>query len=286
MPLKLLPMQARRGLGVQLHLLVLAALSAGAASVQAQPSGEVEFTRGVGYAQTPGQGARILGKGLAFREGDTLSTGAYSSAQIKMQDGGFIALRPDSRLKFDKFSFNGQQDGSESSYFSLIKGGFRAVTGLIGQLHKPAYRIKTPTATLGIRGTDHETYVVTTNSPLAATVPAGTYNKVNVGETSITTEKGSIAVLPNQMGYAGAADQLPQLLPLNLNIFTVIAAPPAHAKTVATEENMRAVAVVDYAMQVRPLQLNNSLPAERNLILFPISVSVSGLFTTPIVFTF
>jgi hypothetical protein len=40
----------------------------------AQPVGQVEFARGVGYAQTPGQGARILGKGLELREGDTLST--------------------------------------------------------------------------------------------------------------------------------------------------------------------------------------------------------------------
>ena len=86
MPLKLLPMQARWGVGVQLHLLVLVALLAGAASARAQASGEVEFTRGVGYAQTPGQGARILGKGLAFREGDTLSTAEGATAIIRMQD--------------------------------------------------------------------------------------------------------------------------------------------------------------------------------------------------------
>ena len=276
-----------KNLSIFLRCITVAIIFSGAcSSAYAAVAGKMQFVIGTVQLSSEAGKPHQIQKGDAVNEGDTLSTGAYSSAQIKMQDGGFIALRPDSRLKFDKFSFNGQQDGSESSYFSLIKGGFRAVTGLIGQLHKPAYRIKTPTATLGIRGTDHETYVVTTNSPLAATVPAGTYNKVNVGETSITTEKGSIAVLPNQMGYAGAADQLPQLLPLNLNIFTVIAAPPAHAKTVATEENLRAVAVVDYAMQVRPLQLNNSLPAERNFILFPISVSVSGLFTTPIVFTF
>ena len=276
-----------KNLGIFLRCITAAIMLAGAcSSAYAAVAGKVQFAIGTVQLSSEAGKPHQIQKGDAVNEGDTLSTGAYSSAQIKMQDGGFIALRPDSRLKFDKFSFNGQQDGSESSYFSLIKGGFRAITGLIGQLHKPAYRIKTPTATLGIRGTDHETYVVTANSPLAATVPAGTYNKVNVGEISITTEKGSISVLPNQMGYAGAADQLPQILPLNLNIFTVIAAPPAHAKAVATEENLRAVAVVDYAMQIRPLQLDNSLPPDRNFILFPISVSVSGILTTPVVFTF
>ena len=276
-----------KNLSILLRNITVAILIAGAcSSAYAAVAGKMQFV--IGNVQLSSEAGKThqIQKGDAVNEGDTLSTGAYSSAQIKMQDGGFIALRPDSRLKIDKFSFNGQQDGSESSYFSLLKGGFRAVTGLIGQLNKPAYRIKTPTATLGIRGTDHETYVVTANTPLAATVPPGTYNKVNIGETSITTDKGSISVLPNQMGYASASDQLPQILPLNLNIFTVIAPPPPHAKAVATNENLRAVAVVDYAMQFRPLHMVNSLPADRNFILFPISVSVANLFTVPIVFTF
>ncbi len=276
-----------KNLSILLRSITVAIIFSGAcSSAYAAVAGKVQFVIGAVQQSSEAGKTHQIQKGDAVNEGDTLSTGATASAQIKMQDGGFIALRPDSRLKFDKFSFNGQQDGSESSYFSLLKGGFRAVTGLIGQLHKPAYLIKTPTATLGIRGTDHETYVVTANSPLAATVPSGTYNKVNVGETSITTEKGSIAVLPNQMGYAGAPDQLPQILPLNLNIFTVIAPPPPHAKAVATEDNLRAIAIVDYAMQDRPMRLGNNLPPDRNFVLFPITVSVAGLFTVPLIFSF
>lgn len=44
------------------------------AVVWAQSVGKVEFARGAGYAQTPGQGARFLGQGLELKEGDTLST--------------------------------------------------------------------------------------------------------------------------------------------------------------------------------------------------------------------
>jgi len=112
----------------------------------------------------------------------------------------------------------------------LFTGGFRAVTGLIGQLHKSSFRITTVTATIGIRGTDHETFVVTAGSPMAAVAPIGTYNKVNRGETTMTTTKGTISVLPNQMGFVGAADQMPELKPLNTKIFTVTSRPLTEAK--------------------------------------------------------
>ena len=46
----------------------------------------------------------------------------------------------------------------------------------------------------------------------------------------MTTEKGSIFVLPNQMGFVGAPDQMPHLLPINLNIFTVAAQPGPQSK--------------------------------------------------------
>ena len=100
-----------------------------------------------------------------------------------------------------------------------------AITGLIGRLHKESYRITTPTATIGIRGTDHETIVVVPGSRLAATVAPGTYNKVNRGETVVSNEHGTVFVQPNQMAYAGAG-AAPVLQPLNLDIF-VVPPPPA-----------------------------------------------------------
>jgi hypothetical protein len=194
-----------------------------------------------------------------------------------MEDGGIIAVRPDTKLKFDSFKFNGKQDGTEQSFFSLVKGGFRAVTGLIGKINKPNYRITTPTATLGIRGTDHEIFVVTLGSPLAATTPVGTYNKVNVGETSLTNGKGSISILPNQMGFA-AADQMPQLQPLNLNIFTV--APAPQAKGGKKEGEMRDSAIVDSTIQKQNIVLGTTLPTSVNFVRIPITATYTATTTT------
>ncbi|HEY8887968.1 MAG TPA: FecR domain-containing protein, partial [Gallionella sp.] len=193
-------------------------------------AGYAQFVNGsVQIVSTEGQ-TRTLQKGDAVNEGDTVISAKAASAQIKMQDGGFIAMRPDTKLKIDQFTFDGQQDGTERSFFSLFKGGFRAVTGLIGKMNKTNYHITTGSATIGVRGTDHETFVVTPDSSLANTLPIGTYNKVNVGETTITTDKGTIFVLPNQMGFAGAADQMPELRPLNTDIFTIADRPTKEAK--------------------------------------------------------
>lgn len=216
-------------------------------------NGQVQITNAAGQTHA-------LQKGDPVHESDTLTTAKESSAQIKMLDGGLIAVRPDSKLKFDSFVFSGEEDGNEKSFFSLIRGGFRAITGLIGQKNKANYRITTSGSTIGVRGTDHETFVVVPGSELAAIAPTGTYNKVNVGETTMTTEKGTINILPNQMGFVAASDQMPQLQPINLNIFTAVPPPQPQSKGGDTKGAVRGSAVVDNAIQEQNLAPENAVP--------------------------
>ncbi len=175
-------------------------------------TGEVQLTSLAGQK-------RVIHKGDAVNEGDTLSSSLHSSARIKMRDGGLITMRSDTQFKIDTYKFSGKQDGSEQSFFSIIKGGFRSITGLIGKLHKKNYRIATPSAVLGIRGTDHEILFVAPGSDLAKLSPVGTYDRVNSGATTLTNDKGTISILPKQMGYVAAPDQKPQLQPVNSKLF-------------------------------------------------------------------
>jgi hypothetical protein len=253
-------------LGVLLACLMLIVSQAAFAGI----AGHVQFVNGsVQVTNSAGQ-THILQKGDAVHESDTLTTSKTSSAQIKMRDGGFVVIRPDSQLKFDSFIFSGEEDGTEQSFFSLIRGGVRAVTGLIGHLHKTSYHITTISSTIGIRGTDHETFVVVPGSELAATVPAGTYNKVNVGETTMTTDKGTISVLPNQMGFAGGIDKMPQLQPVNLKIFTVAPAPLPQAKGDKKEGAARDSTVVDSTIQGQQAAPVNTVPMN------PIETPIKG----------
>lgn len=137
-------------------LVLLAVLTCLAAPlVHAQAAGEVEFARGVGFAQTPGETPRTLGKGLALREGDRLTTSKGATAIIKLQDGTRMTVRPESELVLQQYQFR-ENAPDNGMLMQLVRGGFRAVTGLISKNAPNAARIQTNTATIGIRGTDFD----------------------------------------------------------------------------------------------------------------------------------
>jgi len=139
-----------------LRNLLLVMVVAGFAQVAlADGAGEVEFSRGVGFAQAPGQMPRTLGKGLSLNEGDRLTTSDGSTAIVKLQDGTRMTLRPNSELIVQKYQF---KEGSpqNSMVMQLLRGGFRAITGLISKGSSDAAKVQTATATIGIRGTDFD----------------------------------------------------------------------------------------------------------------------------------
>jgi len=124
-------------------------------AVFAQRAGEVEFARGVGFAQAPGQIPRTLGKGLPLQEGDRLTVADGATAIIRLNDGTRMTLRPNSELVVHQYQYReGAKDNS--MIMQLLRGGFRAITGLISKGSPNAARVQTATATIGIRGTDFD----------------------------------------------------------------------------------------------------------------------------------
>lgn len=225
--------------------LVLALCAAAPLLAQASVAGRFQFVFGeVRVLGLDGQ-ERAARKGQEVQEGETLSTGANASAQLKMIDGGFIAMRPQSQLKLDAYVVQGGAQGQDKALISLVKGGFRSVTGRIGKTHKEDYSVTTPTATIGIRGTDHEPVVIA--PPLAGAPqadPPGTYDKVNTGATSLSTPAGTAVIEPNQVGFAGSPAQSPVLLP-SMPSFYQSATPPADKGAPVNNSAVRTSAAVD-----------------------------------------
>lgn len=196
--------------GLAAMLAALALLLPCAAAVAAD-AGRFQFVVGdIKVVSATGE-QRVPAKGDAFKAGDTIITGPSGSAQIRMSDGGMVAVRPDTQLKLDQYVFNGREDGNERKIVSLIKGGFRVITGLIGNRNKDNYKVLTPSATIGIRGTDHEPVVIPPGA--AGGFAAGTYDRVYRGATIIETDKGKLIVNPNQVGFAPGKGAAPVLLP-------------------------------------------------------------------------
>ncbi len=133
-------------------LLLACALGAGLAQAQ-QKVGQIEYAQGLATAQRAGEAARFLVRGDALLEGDVVSTTDKGYAVLSFRDGSKITLRPGTSFAIDKFAHG---EGEESAVLRLLKGGLRAVTGLIGKRNPEGVRFGTVTATIGIRGTSFD----------------------------------------------------------------------------------------------------------------------------------
>ena len=175
-------------------------------------AGRIQFVAGEAKILNDKQIERGAKKGEVVDQGDTIVTSSTGSVQVVLEDGGLLAVRPDTQLRIDAYVYSGKPDDKNNkSFFSLAKGAFRSITGVIGQTNKQAYRVSTPSATMGIRGTDHEPAVVLVLAPgespetsLQAAAP-GTYDRVNSGKTFIQNADGLLVVGPNQVGFAFSA---------------------------------------------------------------------------------
>jgi hypothetical protein len=203
-------------------------------------AGTVQFAFGEVQVRDAAGKLRPLRKGETVNEGEAIVTGAAGSAQLKMIDGGILAIRPDTELKLDTYRYAGRNDGTESALMSLVRGGFRTITGFIGRVNKSRYTIHTPTATVGIRGTDHEPFFIPPGTTRSGAAP-GTYDKVNDGIAFIASAGIEQNIGKNQMGYA-APDQRPVLLPVLPELFkaTPPVQKPAAQKPAATAEEKQA----------------------------------------------
>lgn len=178
----------------QVHAAIVAAVVLLPAGALAQPvAGQVLWVAGHVEAINPDKTIRVLAKGDAVHPGEVISTGPESHAQVLMTDQGLIALRPDSSLRLTSYTYQGRNDGSERAVLDLIKGGMRSITGAIGSANKDNQLLRGGNVMVGIRGTDHETFL----QP-----DAGVYNRVTLGGTYLRTPQGRIDVDPGQIAFA------------------------------------------------------------------------------------
>ena len=169
-------------------------ISAGANS--AEQFGTVDAVSGTASVSDKTGKTLPLTRGLNIYEGQTINTGDDGEVHLVTEDSGMIALRPDTVFRVDEYKAEGSS--ADKIFMSLLRGSIRSITGWIGKHNAAGYRITTPTATIGIRGTDHETTVRETNDG----DEAGTYDNVYEGSTVLKTPQGSAEVTPGKYAFA------------------------------------------------------------------------------------
>ena len=155
-----------------------------------------------------------IAKGSSVLVGDSLITGPASNAQLRMTDGAVLALKAQTEFKINDYSFNGKADGSEKANLSLVKGGVRAVSGVIGKENKDNLKIDAVVATVGIRGTGFNINVCEGNcfAPDKSPVKDGLYAGVFEGKIVVQNQTTTEAVGVNQFVHVADRNSKPQFL--------------------------------------------------------------------------
>lgn len=103
--------------------------------------------------------AAVVGNG--FSSADRLVTGAKSAAALTLQDGTMLSIGPDSTLDLEQFAYDPTTQTGNIAV-RLLRGSLRMITGLIARLKPEEVSVKTPTAVIGVRGTD---FIVEAKAP-------------------------------------------------------------------------------------------------------------------------
>ncbi len=199
--------------------LVMALLFVAAAS--ADDAGSVLFSKGSVTAQRDTVVA--LGKGDGVLATDTITTGDASRAQLLMIDGAKIAIRPNSEIRIDEYTYAAAattvvEESQDKSVISLVKGGFRTITGAIGEENRANYEVRTAVGTLGIRGTDFAILLCSGDCDWAPNVNPGEpiedglYIGVTGGVIVFRAPGGEIVVHAGEYAFIPMASRVPERL--------------------------------------------------------------------------
>jgi hypothetical protein len=163
---------------------------------------------------------KAISIGSKVDEGDTVVTEKRTYARLKFNDNSEVTLKPNSQFKVEKYSYNQGNPKGDSAAFNLVKGGLRTITGQIGKRgNQDSYQMKTPTATIGVRGTIYDAHFCQGSS--CGNIPAGLYLAVSNGSVVVTNSAGSqttMQVKAGQYVYVQSPVTPPVVLPAKPDI--------------------------------------------------------------------
>jgi len=89
---------------------------------------------------------RELQQGDTIEVGVSISTGKRAFAVLQFEDGAKVTIRPNSEMIITRYGNNAE--------ISLVSGGLRIITGTIAKNDPADFKVRTPVALMGVRGTE------------------------------------------------------------------------------------------------------------------------------------
>ncbi|RXJ80711.1 FecR family protein [Arcobacter sp. F2176] len=113
-----------------------------------------QITALVGDVKISRDSNTILAKlGEKLEKNDVINSTKGSKAQITMNDNTIITIGQNSTLNIFDYVYDENKPKDSKASFGFMKGSFKSITGKIGKINKERFKLKTKSASIGIRGT-------------------------------------------------------------------------------------------------------------------------------------
>ena len=174
-----------------------------------QPVGSVSLVIGRAFSKSIHNGEYTrLATGALLYEGDSLKTESSGHIHVQLRDSGVISIRPNSELQIEVFQFDEANPQASSVKFNLIHGTTRSVSGSAAESAKHRFRLNTPIAAIGVRGTD---FVVSATSDSLMTL----VNQGGIVVAPFSDQCSAQGFGPCSFNAVELNDQSPQIIEFN-----------------------------------------------------------------------
>ena len=212
--------------------------------------GEVSLVLGKAYIDGPERSRQSVEVGSPIMVNDLVVTEANGHVHIRFVDQALVSVRPGSRLEIVRYSYNPAQPEQSSVKFNLVEGVTRAISGDAAKSARDRFRLNTPIAAIGVRGTDF--VVSASQESVRALVNEGTIVMAPYSDTCTVDTFGPCAV--NAVELTGESLQI---LEINAEAPTTLPASVERDPSIMREETQ--LAVSDTSSTAETEQVDQSL---------------------------
>jgi len=211
--------------------------------------GEISELRGNGEVLRQSEGDKLLAKlALDIFSYDDIRTGNGRIA-IKFVDDSIIRLTEHSKIIVDEYIYDPDPSKSKLA-LRMASGTARFITGALGKIDKQNIKIRTPSATVAVRGTDFTTTVDELGRSLVILLPNP--DGSSSGEITVETMAGlEVLNKPYQATMVSMSESPPTkpvtLVNMTLNFIDnlLIVSPPDEVQKAVDEQSQSSTNVLD-----------------------------------------
>lgn len=193
-------------------------------------AGQVALAQGNVTDTAKDGSSRALKDGDNVYPGDSFALGSDSYLDLDLEDTGRILLRPNTTFQISSYHYepdaheatdaNGQPlikpQQPENAFFRLVKGGLRAIDGVIGHTTPQNYGVETPVATIGVRGTAFDVRYCgddcADETDASGKPDNGLYTSVSDGTVDVKNDDGDVVTPAGHSGFVKSRKQRMQAL--------------------------------------------------------------------------